>query len=667
MKMNLSVVLGMVDKASAPLKKVSGEYGHFTPRVEKAQKALHATTNAMANISAHQKNQKALKANGDQIAATKERIEKYQKQIKSGKPLTAAQTAQFNKQKEKLKDLNATQQAYKDELSRVGKQLKKAGVNTKNLAAEEKRLGTQYDRNKTKLDAMQRKYKNLNSVMNAAKGHAKKVGVGIAAGFGVISAASAGVFSMVNSTAEEMDKLTKTAQNMKVPLSMLQSLQFQSEHAGVAADTMGNAMIRFTKRFGMLQSTGAGALGSFLKKSKNPFYEELKGAENVEQGYNKLLVAFSNLKNEQEEMAFADAAFGQDGRRMLLMLRQGTKGLSDSRKELMSLGAMIDDNDTAKAEAYNDALFDIKLALNAMKIKVLTPIMKQLTGTFIELIKNFKKADWREDAIKQVTEGIQALFTATKTVFKAFVTLVNYFPEIVAGLALVKTGFFALNAVMLANPVGWIVAAIAGLVIALVYLVTRWKEVKDIIKVVWDAFKSLGRSIMDFSDRARASFKSIFNSTVSFLIQPLKMFFGLLAKVPKSLLPDGWSKGLDELNSKIQSFDAKLRESAKTQMAFAESQSKTMRQHFDEIRHARAVAEQTIKLERSNEPLIDLAGEFKNNGGQTPSIIKSPQVTSSANMHLTIKSDKPVEIDSLETKGNTDFSVDTGGLLSMGF
>ena len=36
MKMNLSVVMKTIDKASAPLKDIGGAYGNFTPRIQKA-------------------------------------------------------------------------------------------------------------------------------------------------------------------------------------------------------------------------------------------------------------------------------------------------------------------------------------------------------------------------------------------------------------------------------------------------------------------------------------------------------------------------------------------------------------------------------------------------------------------------------------------------------
>ncbi|WP_052878629.1 hypothetical protein [Vibrio coralliirubri] len=91
-----------------------------------------------------------------------------------------------------------------------------------------------------------------------------------------------------------------------------------------------------------------------------------------------LLEEFSQLETQQEQMTFADAAFGQDGHNMLIMLREGTEGLTAARKELNTLGGGTTAEDAVKAEAYNDAMQKIDESVRAMKFAALEPIMKKL-------------------------------------------------------------------------------------------------------------------------------------------------------------------------------------------------------------------------------------------------------------------------------------------------
>jgi len=673
MKMNLSVVMKTIDQASAPLKKINGEYGHFTPRVQKAQKALVSNRLEMlADIATYKKTLTQHKANSDQMAVATAKIAKYQAQIKAGKALSAAQIAQFNKAKAKLDLLSQAEKGYKKTLAKTGQALKKQGVNTKNLASEESRLGRELEANQKKLTAITRRYKALNSAISKVKKTAVAFSLGnMAKGFGAVNIAAAGAFALTTKVSEEADKLTKTAQNLKMPLNALQALQFQAEHAGVSADTMGGNMIRFTKRFGQLQAAGNGALGAYLKKSKNPLFGQLEHAKSTQDAYNLVLQSFSKLKTNQEQMAFADAAFGQDGRKMLIMLRSGTKGLTSARKEFNELGGGLTDEDAASAEAYNDALFDIKIALNSMKFKIITPLMKKLTTVFKDLITNFKNAKWRDKAIKKVTEAIDGLFSAVKTIYSAFKTLVDYFPEIVAGIALVKVAFFYLNAIMMANPIGLIVSLIATLVVALIYMASHWRKVKYAMKATLDTFKAIGKVIGVFASKVSAQFSAIGNTIVSGLISPFKLLISLLAKMPKSVMPDDWGASIESLNNKMRAFDETLMNTARSQQQFADAKGKSLQEHFNDTRRDRAIAEQTLTLTRSENTLVNLSGEYKGaketRTVSADSIIKHPQVQSKSQVTLQVKSDLPVSIDKVQTDGFTNLNVDTGGLLDFGF
>ncbi len=644
MKMNLSVVMKTIDKASAPLKNISGAYGNFTPRVQKLQKELLGNNAALlADISAHKKALRQHKATGDQINATNERLAKYQKQIKQGKPLTAAQTAQYNKQKLKLQELKNSQIGYKNQLKKVGKSLKKAGINTKKLNKEQQRLSDEFEKNTRKVTAMENRYKRLNSVITRTKKIASNFSArSMMQGIGGITITSGAAIASITSMAEKMDKLTKTAQNINMPLDQLQAMQFQAEHAGVSSDVLGASMIRLTKRLGTMQSTGGGALGGYLKTAKNPAYQQLMAAKDTQSAYSVILDSFSKLKTNQEQMAFADAAFGDDGRRMLIMLRDGTKGLTKSRKEFNALGGGITQKDAAAAEAYNDALFDIKIALTAIKYKAITPVIKKLTIVFKDLIKNFKNAEWREEAIQKITEAVNTLYNTFKTIFSAFRMLKNWFPEIVAGLLLIKVAVFALNAAMMANPIGLIVALLASLAIGLTYAYTKFDAVKSIVNTLWGVLKRVG-----------AGLASIITNIARVLLIIPNLILKVLSAIPESILPASWKESIKSFKNEIEKLDKTLEDTANKSLKYAFNGD----------------IEATKKLIKRNIGL-DLNNEFIQQNKQTQSannIMKSPQIQSKSEVTVHVKSDLPTSIESVKTDGQTHLTADTGGLLDFGY
>ena len=83
-----------------------------------------------------------------------------------------------------------------------------------------------------------------------------------------------------------------------------------------------------------------------------------------------------------------------------------------------------------------------------------------MTKVFTVFSDKFKNAEWRADVIKQVTETVTGPYT---TVLKYWVkagfmwaSQVTYL-KLIAGIAILKIGFFALSAAMIANPIGLII------------------------------------------------------------------------------------------------------------------------------------------------------------------------------------------------------------------
>lgn len=459
MKMNLSVVMALKDKTTAPLKGMASESDHYAKTIKKVQKAQANDSAAIGMINSFKVSKKAMNKNALAIAATNEKLKELQaKATAAGKP-SAALTERISKQKEKLDKLNAEQNSYKNNLVKMGKQLTKTGVKMHDLDGESSRLNKRYKKHGAEIIKLSKKYAILKGAMKPIQkmnGAIKLPKVGRAAagkGAALLGGISlAGLMNEVNSTAAEMDKLAKTSGNLRMPISELQAMQSQAEHAGVSSDTLSSSMIRFNKRLGVLQQTGSGALGSFLKKSGNSLHRELQNVTDNQQAYEMLLESFSKLKTTQEQMAFADAAFGQDGRRMLIMLREGTEGLTAARQELNDLGGGAKAEDAAKAEAYNDAMQKVQESIRSIKFAALAPIMEKITKAFTEFSNQFKNTEWRTDFIEKVSKAVDNLYEGLVFLGKGILWAVDNFKGIVAAVAIFKVALIGLNAVIMANP-----------------------------------------------------------------------------------------------------------------------------------------------------------------------------------------------------------------------
>lgn len=623
MKMNLSVVLGLKDKLSAPLKGISSESDHYAKVIKKVHKAQADDSAALGMIDSFKKSKQAISNNALAIAATNEKLRELKAKAASAARPSAALTEKISKQQQRLDKLNRQQSDYKTNLVRLGKQLRRTGVRMFDLQGESDRLNRSYKRHASEIVRLSKQYtilkvamrpiQKLNRAIRLPKLASATVGKGAALLGGV---SLAGFATELNSTAAEMDKLAKTAANLSLPISELQAIQSQANYAGVETDALSGAMLRFNKRLGVLQQTGRGALGSYLKKSGNSLHRDLQGAKDNQQAYEMLLDAFSKLKSPQEQMAFADAAFGQDGRKMLIMLRQGTEGLANARQELNEIGGGATAEDAAKAEAYNDAMQKISESVRSIKFAALAPVMEKATKLFTQFSDKFKNAQWRTEFMDKVIQTVNGLYQGLEFLGKGLIFVSQNFKGIIAALAIFKVALIGINAVIMANPFGMIVTAIGAAVIAITYLVDKFVGLDNVIKWVgekigwlWDKFKAL------------------------------------INKLPDSLIPDGWKTDTEAAGKQVDNLANKL----------------------DGIKDKNAklgITTQETTNRRETQSYHAYQSGNLTNPYQAYQPLTNQTLKSKSEVELRIKSDKPVTVDKAKSEKGTELSLDVGNMVN---
>ena len=112
-------------------------------------------------------------------------------------------------------------------------------------------------------------------------------------------------------------------------------------------------------------------------------------------------------------------------------------------------------------------------------------------------IEKFKDAStWIKDNEQKVQTWIGVIIGAT-TAIGTFLLIISWGKIMTAAanaIKVVRTAMLAFNAVLLANPVGLVVAAIAGLVAAFIYLWNNVEGFRNFWKSAWNTIKSLASS-----------------------------------------------------------------------------------------------------------------------------------------------------------------------------
>ena len=206
--------------------------------------------------------------------------------------------------------------------------------------------------------------------------------------------------------------------------------------------------------------------------------------------------SFKDLSADEKAQA-ASSLFGQNAMSGMLAI------INASDEDFNKLSSAIQNADGKAAEmakTMQDNLGgDVTKAksnlesFQLMLYRKFEPALRNGVNALNKLIDKFKWVISNSDTIKKELEKIAPVITGIGTAIATFLVIINKSAIIgafVTGLTAIKTAFVGLWAVMAANPIGLIVAAIAGLVAAIVTLWNTNEDFRNWVIGAWETIKS---------------------------------------------------------------------------------------------------------------------------------------------------------------------------------
>ena len=219
-------------------------------------------------------------------------------------------------------------------------------------------------------------------------------------------------------------------------------------------------------------------------------------------------IAFAGL-SESEKAAAAESLVGKNAMSGFLALMNAGEG------DINKLSGAIDGCDGAAqkmADTMNNnlegqltilksALEELAISFGQLLIPALREVVEWLQG-FVGVLNSLPEGVKKTImVIALVAAALGPILIIIGKVVSAIGTIMTIVPKVAGVINVVKGAFAALNATMLANPIVLIIAAIAALVAAFIYLwnncdgfrqfwIDLWENIKQIAVAVWEGLKT---------------------------------------------------------------------------------------------------------------------------------------------------------------------------------
>ena len=269
--------------------------------------------------------------------------------------------------------------------------------------------------------------------------------------------------------------------------------------------------------------------------------------------------AFAGL-SESEKAAAAESLVGKNAMSGFLALMNAGEGdiaklsgaIDNCNGAAQSMADTMNDNLEGQLTILKSQLQELAISFGEILLPAVKNIVSFLQG-FIDVLNSLP------DGVKETIVTIALIAAALGPVLiivgkiiTAVGTIMTIVPKVAGVIKGVQTAFAALNVTMLANPIVLIIAAIAALVAAFIYLwntneefrqfwIDLWENVKETAVAVWEALKAFFAAAWGF---IRATAETVWNGIAGFFIglwDGIKNTFTTVVNAISAFLAAMWS------------------------------------------------------------------------------------------------------------------------------
>lgn len=269
--------------------------------------------------------------------------------------------------------------------------------------------------------------------------------------------------------------------------------------------------------------------------------------------------AFANL-SESEQIAAASAIFGKNQMAPWLALINTAPGdVNELNASLAACGGTTQDMADTMMNGFGGSIEKLKSSIDVLVYSLgqaLAPTIQSVINFLQGLVDKFNAlSPAQQDLIVKIglfAAAIGPVLLIVGKLMSAVGTIMMVVPKLAGVISTVKGAFAALNAVMLANPIMIVIAAIAALVAAFIYLwntneefrqfwINLWESIKQAAIAAWNA---IGEFLKSAWEGIKNTCQTIFNAIKTFfqtVWNGIKNIFSTAVGAVKTVVTNAWN------------------------------------------------------------------------------------------------------------------------------
>lgn len=543
--LDLKVVLAARDKITGPLKKVNATTTGTARALKKAQAETKKLQSSQRDISSFKRLDGALAKNSQALNESQERVRRLGHELRTTTKPTAKLRAEYNRARKDVDAFTQKGQDQRKELGKMRKRLSDAGVDVRNLSAEEKRLAEQMKATNTRIQRQKRHLERLGNAdvsgkFNNMSGEIASAGRQMAIGGAAIGGALGLISHGYAQSAEETDQW---AARLGLATSELGKWHYLGRQFGVDSDAMTDALKELSLRTDEFAVTGKGPAAEAFDRLGLGQKELAAASGDTGKLMDMVLARMRSIENVAARQRLADELFGGSGGEQLAEVASlSAKEIAAVRSEAEQLGVTVSGKGAKAARAYMKEWRRIQAGFEGVRNTIgsaLMPVFTEAMGDIMTWLKSNQKqvkafADELAEGFRQalpvirdlasgIASGVKTIASLTSSlatlvggfdnlgmilafVFamkpimamlafgKAIFTAGSAIVGLAGGLPAVAAGIKSIGVALTANPIGLIIAAIAG---AGYLIYKNWGAIMDFFKGLPAKFSGFGSMIMD--------------------------------------------------------------------------------------------------------------------------------------------------------------------------